>query len=178
MVEPPISSNRMASRSRSRSPVRNPDIPNKFYLRYYVGHTGRFGHEFLEFELRSDGRLRYANNSNYKSDLMIRKEVYVSKLIVDEFEKIVKESDMVGESDKRWPESGGKNGTQELEVVLPSVSGDNGTEFFFSTSKLGSMSEVANSKDPKGLEKFYYLIQDLKCFIFSLINIHFRVRPV
>ena len=46
----------------------------EFYLRYYVGHKGKFGHEFLEFEFRSDGRLRYANNSNYKNDTMIRKE--------------------------------------------------------------------------------------------------------
>ena len=74
-----------------------------FYLRYYVGHKGKFGHEFLEFEFRPDGkyvctctvqlssqllhvlysmtsmifpgRLRYANNSNYKNDVMIRKEV-------------------------------------------------------------------------------------------------------
>lgn len=34
----------------------------QFYVRYYSGHTGRYGHEFLEFEY-SDGRLRYANNS-------------------------------------------------------------------------------------------------------------------
>ena len=33
-----------------------------------------YGHEFLEFEFRPDGRLRYANNSNYKSDILIRKE--------------------------------------------------------------------------------------------------------
>ena len=39
-----------------------------------VGHKGKFGHEFLEFELRPDGKLRYANNSNYKNDTMIRKE--------------------------------------------------------------------------------------------------------
>ena len=39
-----------------------------------VGHKGRFGHEFLEFEIRPDGMLRYANNSNYKKDSMIRKE--------------------------------------------------------------------------------------------------------
>lgn len=66
-----------------------------FYVRYYVGHKGKFGHEFLEFEFRPDGmetslkasrivcknvicisgKLRYANNSNYKNDTMIRKEV-------------------------------------------------------------------------------------------------------
>ena len=39
-----------------------------------VGHKGKYGHEFLEFEFRPDGRLRYANNSNYKSDILIRKE--------------------------------------------------------------------------------------------------------
>ena len=28
-----------------------------FYVRYYVGHKGKFGHEFLEFEFRPDGKL-------------------------------------------------------------------------------------------------------------------------
>lgn len=40
-----------------------------------VGHTGKFGHEFMEFEVQSrDGRLRYANNSAYKGAKMIRKQ--------------------------------------------------------------------------------------------------------
>ncbi|KAG2576150.1 hypothetical protein PVAP13_6NG010000 [Panicum virgatum] len=54
----------------------------EFYLRYYVGHKGKFGHEFLEFEFRPDGKLRYANNSNYKNDTMIRKEVFVSPSVL------------------------------------------------------------------------------------------------
>ena len=33
-----------------------------FYLRYYIGHKGKFGHEFLEFEFRPDGKLRFVNN--------------------------------------------------------------------------------------------------------------------
>jgi len=69
-----------------------------FYLRYYSGHSGRFGHEFLgwleslpahdrhfvltlgtEFDFRvvGDGKsaiARYANNSNYRNDSLIRKE--------------------------------------------------------------------------------------------------------
>lgn len=45
-----------------------------FYLRYYVGHTGKFGHEFMEFEIQPSGQLRYANNSNYKNAKMIRKQ--------------------------------------------------------------------------------------------------------
>lgn len=40
-----------------------------------MGHTGKFGHEFMEFEVQSrDGRLRYANNSSYKGAKMIRKQ--------------------------------------------------------------------------------------------------------
>ena len=43
-----------------------------------MGHRGKFGHEFMEFELQPNGKLRYANNSNYKNDVMIRKEGYLS----------------------------------------------------------------------------------------------------
>lgn len=47
---------------------------SQFYVRYYTGHKGKFGHEFMEFEIKPDGRLRYANNSTYKNDTIIRKE--------------------------------------------------------------------------------------------------------
>ena len=40
--------------------------PTHASLSYYIGHKGRHGHEFLEFEISSDGKLRYANNSLYK----------------------------------------------------------------------------------------------------------------
>lgn len=66
----------------------------EFYLRYYVGHKGKFGHEFLEFEFRPDGKLRYANNSNYKNDTMIRKEVFVSPSVLREARRIIQESDV------------------------------------------------------------------------------------
>ena len=46
------------------------------------GHKGRFGHEFLEFEFMADGTLRYANNSNYKNDVIIRKEGLLLRLIL------------------------------------------------------------------------------------------------
>ncbi len=49
-------------------------MADNFYCRYYVGHKGKFGHEFMEFEVTNDGKLRYSNNSNYKNDFMIRKE--------------------------------------------------------------------------------------------------------
>lgn len=66
-----------------------------FYLRYYVGHKGRFGHEFLEFEIRDDGRLRYANNSQYKAENLIRKEVWVNDMVVDELKRIIQESEIL-----------------------------------------------------------------------------------
>ena len=68
----------------------------EFYLRYYIGHRStRFGHEFLEFEIRDDGRLRYANNSQYKAENLIRKEVWVNDLVVDELKRIIKESEIL-----------------------------------------------------------------------------------
>ena len=73
-----------------------------FYLRYYVGHKGKFGHEFLEFEFRPDGKLRYANNSNYKKDTLIRKEVFVNRAVIEELKRIVNESDIMKEDDAIW----------------------------------------------------------------------------
>lgn len=66
----------------------------EFYLRYYVGHKGKFGHEFLEFEFRPDGKLRYANNSNYKNDTMIRKEVFLTPSVLKECRRIVSDSEV------------------------------------------------------------------------------------
>eukprot|EP00929_Paragymnodinium_shiwhaense_P057343 TRINITY_DN286_c0_g1_i4.p1 TRINITY_DN286_c0_g1~~TRINITY_DN286_c0_g1_i4.p1 ORF type:complete len:121 (-),score=48.15 TRINITY_DN286_c0_g1_i4:240-602(-) len=114
----------------------------EFYVRYYVGHKGKFGHEFLEFEFRPDGRLRYANNSNYKNDVMIRKEAHVTQAVMKELRKCIEE------------------------------------HISFTTSKIGSLADVQASKDPEGLRVFYYLVQDLKCFVFSLIGLHFRIKPV
>ena len=66
----------------------------EFYVRYYVGHKGKFGHEFLEFEFRPDGKLRYANNSNYKNDTMIRKDVFVTEAVIKECKRIISESEV------------------------------------------------------------------------------------
>uniref|UniRef100_A0A915DSR1 Mago nashi n=1 Tax=Ditylenchus dipsaci TaxID=166011 RepID=A0A915DSR1_9BILA len=87
-----------------------------FYVRYYVGHKGKFGHEFLEFEFRPDGKLRYANNSNYKNDTLIRKEVYVGKLVMEELKRIIEDSEIMNEDDANWPEPD-RVGRQELEIL-------------------------------------------------------------
>ena len=33
-------------------------------------------------------------------------------------------------------------------------------------------------RDPEGLRTFYYLVQDLKCLVFSLIGLHFKIKPI
>ena len=37
--------------------------------------------------------------------------------------------------------------------------------------------DVKNSKDPNGMAVFHYLLQDIKCMVFSIINMHFRIKP-
>ncbi|XP_060526564.1 protein mago nashi [Cylas formicarius] len=146
-------------------------MPADFYIRYYVGHKGKFGHEFLEFEFRPDGKLRYANNSNYKNDTMIRKEVYVHQCVMEELKRIIVDSEIMAEDDALWPPSD-RVGRQELEIVI------NDEHISFATSKTGSLVDVSQSKDPEGLRCFYYLVQDLKCLVFSLIGMHFKIKPI
>jgi len=79
-------------------------------------------------------------------------------------------------------------GRQELEVIL----GNDHISFTvihpqssmlelvilsrLQTAKIGSLLQVQDSQDPEGLRVFYYLVQDLKCMIFSLMQLHFQVR--
>ncbi|KAG9308190.1 Mago nashi protein-domain-containing protein [Chiua virens] len=85
-----------------------------FYLS--TGHSGKHGHEFLEFE-HSHGRLRYANNSNYRNDSLIRKEMRVGPLVIKELKRVVEASEITKEDDTNWPK---KNivGKQELEIHI------------------------------------------------------------
>ena len=39
-------------------------------------------------------QLRYANNSQYKNDTMIRKEVFVTKTVLEELKRIINESEV------------------------------------------------------------------------------------
>ncbi|CAI5769299.1 MGN2 protein [Podarcis lilfordi] len=143
-------------------------MASDFYLRYYVGHKRKFGHKFLEF--RPDGKLRYANKSNYKNDVMIRKEAYVHKRVMEELKRIIDDSEITKEDDALWPPPD-RVGRPELEIVI----GDE--HISFTTSKIGSLIDVNQSKEPEGLRVFYYLVQDLKCLVFSLIGLHFKIKP-
>src|SRR5258707_70652 len=91
--------------------------PHSVIYIYSTGHSGKHGHEFLEFEY-SHGRLRYANNSNYRNDSLIRKEsayitlpapsifqpsahpsihpsVWVGPLVVKELKRVVEQSEII-----------------------------------------------------------------------------------
>ncbi|KAL5615676.1 hypothetical protein BROUX41_005708 [Berkeleyomyces rouxiae] len=147
-----------------------------FYIRYYSGHSGRFGHEFLEFDIRvvgdgSSAVARYANNSNYRNDSLIRKELYLSSLVVEEFKRIVKTSEIMKEDDSKWPQRN-KDGRQELEIRLGN------DHISFETAKIGALIDVSESEDPEGLRVFYYLVQDLKALVFSLTALHFKIKPI
>lgn len=95
----------------------------------------------------------------------------VSKSVLDELARIVATSDVLKSDDSAWPEPD-RVGRQELEVVL-------GNEHIsFTCAKIGTLAEIASTADPEGLRAFYHLVQDLKCLVFSLIGMHFKIRPI
>ena len=53
-----------------------------------------------------------------------------------------------------------------------------GEHISFTTTKIGSLLDVEDSSDPEGLRVFYYLIQDLKCFVFATCQMHFKIKPI
>jgi protein mago nashi len=65
----------------------------------------------------------------------------------------------------KWTRSGAIV-TKGCDVLTPSQ-----------TAKIGSLVDVTESDDPEGLRVFYYLVQDLKALVFSLISLHFKVWP-
>lgn len=186
---------------------------DEFYLRWREGHET----DQMEFILTPSGRLKYANNSHYRNDYVIHKDVCVSPAVVDEFKRIVLESGIQSVDDCNWDRvdtrdqrvdmstgsSGGRssgmamgennrisrrrgNGVmvgqktqtqtpvriQELEIKV-------GNEHLaFTCEEIGSLSQVLKSKDPEGLKVFYYLSQDLKSFVYSLISLHFKIKPI
>jgi hypothetical protein len=73
------------------------------------------------------------------------------------------------EDDSKWPEPN-EDGKQEIEIV------DGENHISFTCSKIGTLVNVENSRDPEGMRTFYYLVQDLKALVFSMIALHFKVR--
>lgn len=67
-------------------------------------------------------------------------------------EKVSAVTQILREDDTNWPPPD-RVGRQELEVVLGK------DHISFCTTKLGSLIQVQQSKDPEGLRTFYYLVQ-------------------
>ena len=95
----------------------------------------------------------------------------VSSAVIAEIKRIIKDSEILKEDDAKWPQKN-KDGRQELEIRLGN------DHISFETAKIGSLVDVTESEDPEGLRVFYYLVQDLKALVFSLIALHFKVRVV
>merc|ERR1711911_165780 len=98
-------------------------------------------------------------------------KAFVHKSVMEELKRIIEDSEVMQEDDGAWPNPD-RVGRQELEIVI----GDE--HISFTTSKIGSLLDVNQSKDPDGLRTFYYLVQDLKCLVFSLIGLHFKIKPI
>ncbi|CDW52622.1 protein mago nashi [Trichuris trichiura] len=156
----------------------------RFYLRYYCGHRGKFGHEFMEFEVCPNNLLRYANNSHYKNDTLIRKITFtlmirpflyfqglLSPMVVEAIRDRVRSSEIFEEDDSVWPEPN-RLGAQELEIVMDDH------HISFTCAKTLSLNDCDNSNDPGGMRTFYYLVQDLRSIVFSLIGMHFKIKPI
>ncbi|KAL0122400.1 hypothetical protein PUN28_007253 [Cardiocondyla obscurior] len=63
--------------------------------------------------------------------------------------------------------------SEKLKIVI----GDEHISFI--TSKTGSLLDVnQQSRDPEDLRCFYYLVQDLKNLVFSLIGLHFKIKSI
>lgn len=75
------------------------------------------------------------------------------------------------EDDSSWPVPD-EVGRQELEIV------HSGEHINFVTNKIGSLVDIEGQKDAAGLKIFYFLTQDLKCMVFSLIGLHFKIKPI
>ncbi|XP_078518264.1 protein mago nashi homolog isoform X1 [Lissotriton helveticus] len=102
---------------------------------------------------------------------MIRKEAFVHQSVMGELKRIIDDSEITKEDGALWPPPD-RVGRQELEIVI----GDE--HISFTTSNIGSLIDVNQSKDPEGLRVFYYLVQDLKCLVFSLIGLPFKIKPI
>ena len=103
--------------------------------------------------------LRWVSKGRYPSSITITKwKNYRNTL---ELKRIIEDSEILKEDDNLWPRPD-RVGRQELEVVL----GED--HISFTTSKIGSLIDVNQCKDPEGLRTFYYLVQD--CFwIFQFV---------
>ena len=153
-------------------------VDTNIYIRFYSGgyRDSSKGHEFLEFDIRHNvgdpfATLRYANHTNYRDEDIIRKELCVSIAVLRTILDVVRESQVLLENDEKWPlpETASKH---ELEIRC----GKNLK--IMKTKGVSSLASIRGMEDEEGLKVFYYLVQDLKMLVFSLMSLHFKVKPL
>jgi protein mago nashi len=136
-----------------------------------VGRRGKMGFDFLEFEFQQSGKMRYVNSTKYKGEAKIFKQAFVSQSVIAQVKEMVEKSKVIELDDGKWPEPQ-PDAKQELEVIL----GDQ--HISFSTVPIGSSLEIKAAEDPKGLQAFHHLTQDLRCLVLPLISVHFKINPL
>lgn len=88
-----------------------------------------------------------------------------------ELQQMIEESHIMDCDDSNWPEPN-ELGKQEIEIRY----GD--SHICFTCSKINTMGEIQKSKDVEGLTTFYYLVQDVRSLVLSLIGLHFKIKPI
>ena len=162
-----------ASSRSDRKRSANDNANEEFYCRYYHGNKHRFGVDYYEFELYSDsGYFRYVNkttnkgidrNTRDKNDYILR-EMFLSPLVVEEFQKIVSNSGVLDCSDKLWPEPSNDDGKQELEIRYK------GVHVSLMCVEIFSLGFIETTNDVNGLTKYFHVIQDLKTLMSTLLK--------
>ena len=146
-----------------------------FYCRYNVTNKG----SFTFFEIYESGKIKYANGAGD----VIRRDFTLGTAVLSEIRKMISESHIFSEIDTRWPDKDNSGG-QELELRIGS------DHISFTCSNIGSVAEIdryyrqenieisGDNPDPLGLKLFFYLCQDMRVLVQSLIKTHFSTRAM
>ncbi|KNH09453.1 hypothetical protein XU18_0138 [Perkinsela sp. CCAP 1560/4] len=146
------------------------DLSNIF-LRYFVGHRGKYGREFIEFSFESNGVLKYINDSSYKKDGSLSDCFVCEEKIIETVRNLIQESGIFRCNDANWPLPN-QGGRQELEIAI------NDVHYSFVTSKINSTEEAKSCEDPQGVATFYKFVQDIRSLFNALVQIHRQASPV
>uniref|UniRef100_A0A1I8JPR0 Ig-like domain-containing protein n=1 Tax=Macrostomum lignano TaxID=282301 RepID=A0A1I8JPR0_9PLAT len=141
-----------------------------FYLRYYIGHRGNIRPRIPGIRVRPDGKLRLTPTTRTtRTNTMIRKEAYVSP-----------GSDGGAaphrhreEDDQQWPmpDRGGPAGARDRLQQASTVS--------FTTLQDWLAGRDHRDQGPgRTAHASTTWCQDLKCLVFSLIGLHFKIRRI
>ena len=134
------------------------------------GHSHKYGSEYIKFTITENGKLSYFNCSSKREDRNIRREVYLSNMLMKEIQRMIMEEGILDLVDNKWPKVD-KIDRQELEIVFDKKS------VLLETKKISSFFEVKQTNDSDNLGKFYFFIQDLKNLIDNLLDFHCKDNP-